>query len=104
MKSNKITLLNIISSFLLQIVSIISSFIVPRIILLCFGSSINGLVGSITQFLSYIALVEGGITGVIAANLYKPLVNNDNEKLNSILVTARSFYRKIAFVFIIYSL
>lgn len=103
MIKNKITLLNIISSFLLQIVSIISSFIVPRIILLCFGSSINGLVGSISQFLSYIALVEGGITGVIAANLYKPLVQNDTEKLNSILVTAQSFYRKIALVFIIYS-
>lgn len=103
MIKNKITLLNIISSLLLQIVSIISSFIVPRIILMCFGSSINGLVGSISQFLSYIALVEGGITGVIAANLYKPLVSNDKEKLNSILVTAQSFYRKIALVFIIYS-
>ena len=104
MKSSKITLLNIISSFVLQIVSIISSFIIPRIILLSFGSSINGLVGSIGQFLSYIALVEGGITGVITANLYKPLVNNDLEKLDSVLVTAKSFYIKIALVFIFYSI
>ena len=100
----RITLLNVVSSLLLQIISIISGFIVPRIILSCFGSSINGLVASIGQFLSYIALIEGGITGVIAANLYKPLVEKNEKRLNSILVTARAFYRKIALVLVVYSL
>ena len=102
--TKRVTLLNIISSLLLQMISIISGFIVPRIILSCFGSSINGLITSIGQFLSYIALIEGGITGVIAANLYKPLVENDEDKLNSVLVTAKAFYQKIAFVLIVYSL
>lgn len=102
--NTRITLLNIVSSLLLQVISIISGFIVPRIILSCFGSSINGLTASIGQFLSYISLIEGGITGVIAANLYKPLVEKDKDKLNSILATARLFYRKIAFVLIVYSL
>ena len=38
-----------------------------------YGSDVNGLVSSITQFLGYIALVEGGVGGVIRAALYKPL-------------------------------
>lgn len=99
----KITLVNVISSLLMQITSIISALIVPRLILETFGSNANGLVSSILQFLNYIALVEGGITGVIAANLYQPLVTGDNTKLSSIIATAKSFYQKIGFIFIAYS-
>ena len=102
MMTKKVTLLNVSASFLQQLVSIISGLIVPRIILSSFGSSLNGLTASIGQFLSYIALVEGGITGVISANLYKPLVQQDTIKLSSILATARSFYRKIGLVFAVY--
>ncbi len=65
---NKETLINIIFSFILQICNIVSTFIIPRIILSYFGSEVNGLVSSITQFLSYISLVEGGVTGVITAS------------------------------------
>lgn len=101
---NKVTLLNVIASLTAQLVSIISAFIVPKLILSTFGSNANGLISSIYQFLNYIALVEGGITGVISANLYKPLVNGDNKKLSSIISTARRFYRKIGYIFAVYSI
>ena len=101
---NKITLLNIGTSLIMQIVSIISAFIIPRLILTTFGSSSNGLISSISQFLSYISLIEGGITGVILANLYKPLVLGDTKRLSSILVTAKYFYQKIGIIFLGYSI
>ena len=101
--NKKVTLLNITSSIIAQIMSVISSLIVPRLILGTFGSNANGLVSSISQFLNYITLIEGGITGVISANLYKPLVEGDNDKLSSVLTTARSFYQKIGIIFIAYS-
>ena len=85
---NRVTLLNVAASLFMQIASVISALIVPRLILETFGSSTNGLVSSISQFLNYITLVEGGITGVISANLYKPLVDGDNKKLSSVLTTA----------------
>ena len=56
---NKITLLNIFSNIILQITNIITWFVIPKIILNYFGSNVNGLVSSITQFLGYISLVEG---------------------------------------------
>lgn len=102
--NNKVTLLNMISSLLLQIVTIISGFIIPKIILSYFGSNINGLVSSINQFLSYITLLEGGISGIITANLYKPLIENDQNKINQIIKTANSFYKKIGFIFICYTI
>lgn len=100
---NKVTLLNMISSLLLQLVTIISGFIVPKLILSTFGSNINGLVSSLNQFLSYITLLEGGITGIIMTNLYKPLVEKDYNKVGTILKTADSFYKKIGFIFMVYS-
>ena len=101
---NKVTLLNMVSGFVLQFFTILSGFIIPRIILEYFGSEVNGLVSSLYQFLNYISLLEGGITGVIVANLYKPLVDKDERKLSGTLVTAKKFYNKIGLFFIGYSL
>lgn len=103
MKS-KVTLINIISSLTLQVVTVISGFIIPKIILTNFGSSVNGLVSSLNQFLSYITLIEGGITGVVLTNLYKPLVDHDNKKISAVLVTAKKFFNKIGYLFIAYSI
>ena len=100
---NKITLLNILTSEILQIVTIISGFIIPKIILTNFGSEVNGLISSIHQFLGYMSLVEGGINGVVMASLYKPLRENDDDKISSIVKTTQKFYNKISLVFIIYS-
>lgn len=101
---NKITLLNIISSIILQLITIISQFILPKIILIYFGSNINGLISSLNQFLNFITLIEGGITGVILANLYLPLEKKEMNKVNSILATASKFYKKIGLIYIIYTL
>lgn len=101
---NKITLLNIVSSLILQLITLISGFLIPKMILLYFGSEVNGLVSSLNQFLNYISLIEGGITGVIMANLYKPLYEKDNKKISSIIKTTRQFYKKIGCLFIIYTI
>ena len=93
-----------ISGLLLQICILVSGFIIPKIVLTYFGSDVNGLVSSLNQFLSYITLVEGGISGVIIANLYKPLVDGNNEKLSSVIMTSDRFYKKIGYIFIIYSI
>lgn len=100
---NKVTLVNMISSLALQICTIISGFIIPKIILSYFGSDTNGLISSLNQFLSYISLLEGGVTGVVAANLYKPLVNGDNQKLSAVVVTSKKFFNKVGAIFIAYT-
>lgn len=96
-------LLNVAASILLQITTIICGFIIPRIILKTFGSEVNGLVASLGQFLSYMALVEGGLGGVVAANLYKPLATKNREKLSSVYQTTRNFYKKISYLFLLYT-
>ena len=101
---SKVTLLNMISMFIFQIITLINGFIIPKIILSYFGSDINGLVSSINQFLNYIALIEGGLTGVVVASLYKPIADHDYEKVSAILYSSKKFYKNISIIFIIYTL
>lgn len=95
---------NIISSLILQIVSLIYGFIVPILIIKFYGSETNGLISSITKFLSYIVLLEVGIGPVVKNALFKPLVEKDKNKVESILGTANRFFKFIAKAFIIYVL
>ena len=95
---------NLFSALVLQILTMISGLILPRIIIGTFGSEINGMVSSITQFLSFISLLEGGLGAVILAELYKPIEVNDHETINSILNSCQEFFKKLSFVFIIYTI
>lgn len=98
------SLINVIFTLVLQFVTIVSGFIIPKIIIYGFGSDANGLISSITQFLNYINLIEGGISSVIMATMYKPLQTNDRDKINAIVVTTIKFFRKISLFFILYSI
>ena len=64
---------NAISSLALQLATIAQGLILPKLILGAFGSEVNGLVSSITQFLSFISLLEGGLGAVVLAELYGPI-------------------------------
>lgn len=93
---------NIITNLILQIVTIIYGFVLPKIIISNFGSGVNGLVSSITQFLSYIVLLESGFGPVVKSILYKPLADKDKTKIESILKSTEVFFRRIAIIFVLY--
>lgn len=93
------TKINIVVSYLNQIVALICGFVVPGALLNAFGSEVYGACSSITQFLSYIALLEGGIGGVARAALYKPLAENDMGDISAILSEIRRFFNIILLVF-----
>ena len=101
MRSRK-AIYNIISNLILQFVVVVYGFIVPKIIISKFGSNVNGLISSITQFLAYITLLESGFGPVVKATLYKSIAEKDNKTIKSILKTTEKFFRTIALIFIIY--
>ena len=103
MRSKKVVY-NILTSLLLQVVTVVYGFVVPKIVIDCFGSDVNGLIVSITQFLAYISLLESGFGPVVKATLYKPIAMRDKKTIVSILKTSEKFFRKIALIFIVYIL
>ena len=101
MRSKK-AIYNIISNLMLQFVVVIYGFIVPQIIISNFGSSVNGLISSITQFLAYITLLESGFGPVVKATLYQPIAKKDNKTIKNILKASEKFFRTIAGIFMVY--
>ena len=79
MSRKKKLLLNTGAGILKQLVTVICGFILPRYMLLYYGSSVNGLISSIGNFLSFISLLDMGVGAVIQANLYKPLADKNEE-------------------------
>ena len=95
---------NVITSILYQLVTVAYGLVIPRLVLSSFGSEVNGLTSSLSQFLNYISLLEGGLSGVIMAALYKPLANKDYVKVSGVIKAADNFFKKIALIFVVYTL
>ena len=96
----KKALKNTISELLLEIVTAICGLILPRLILSNFGSTYNGIIASITQFIGCVALLKSGIGSVTRAALYKPLAKKNSKELSQIILATEHFMRKIAIIFI----
>lgn len=96
--------LNLITSIILKTVILIYTFLFYKIVLNRFGSSVNGLVNSITTFLLYITILESGVGPVVKSILYKPISEDNNKEVSGILKSTEVFFRKIALIFIPYSL
>lgn len=88
------------SNLILQLVTAVCGFILPPLIVETFGSSVNGMVSSISQFISYLNLVEAGIGGASIAALYLPLTENNQDRLNGILSATKKFYNRAGKLFL----
>lgn len=91
---------NSISTALNQIFIMIAGLITPRIMLKYYGSEINGLISSITQFIGYFNLVEAGLSGAAIYALYKPLADNDHKAINGVVSAAKKFYTQSGYIFL----
>ena len=94
--------INVAISLIYQCVAIIYGFILPKLILDQFGSEVNGLLQSITQFLGIIGFLDMGVGQVVRSALYRPLEMCDTDRLSSVMVSGSKFYRKIAYALIGY--
>lgn len=90
---------NSFSTAIYQIVVMIVGIITPRILLSVYGSEVNGLISSINQFITYFSLVEAGIAGAAVYALYKPLAENDEKEINSIVSASKKFYMQAGYIF-----
>ena len=102
MSRKKKLLLNLSVSTLYQVVSVVCGFILPRAILSRYGSSVNGLVNSISQFLGLISMLDCGVSSVVNASLYGPLAHNDYDAISRVFKSSKKFFRTIAYIFVAY--
>lgn len=85
---------NLIVSFGSKLVTIALGFIVPRIVLMNYGSDVNGIINSITQIFSYMSLLEAGIALATRDMLYKPIVEKDQDGVSYVASVSKRYFRK----------
>lgn len=90
---------NAAASALYQVVAMLAGFIIPRILLVHYGSEANGLVSSIGQFIACFYLVEAGLAGASVLALYKPIADGDSSAISGILSATRKLYLQVGFLF-----
>ncbi len=96
MKKDKRIIKNIIYGFTTKIITIALGIIIPRIFIVSYGSELNGLISTITQIFTYLALLEAGIGNSTINALYSPLSRKSNKEINEVMTQARRYYRKVS--------
>lgn len=90
---------NVIVGFIGQLITMVFGLIVPRIMLVNYGSDINGLTSTVTQIFTYMALLEAGIGQASKNILFKYFAKNDRDNISKTASVARSYYRKITLIY-----
>ena len=94
--------LNIMTSTLLEVVTMLSALILPRYILRYFGSTYNGITNSATQFLTMISVLTLGVTASTRVALYKTLAEKDMAGTSAIVRATERYMRKVALALGVY--
>lgn len=95
----KNVIINLIVSTVTQIITLILGLILPRLILLTWGSEYNGLLSSVTNILRYLSLLEAGFNTATLQALYKTVGQNDREQTSVVVRTSQHYYHRISLVY-----
>lgn len=89
---------NIFYSYVSTIITSFFSIICRTIFVYTLGASYLGVSGLFTNVLGVLSFTELGIGSAIVFALYKPIAENDNEKIKSLLALYKKAYRLIAVI------
>lgn len=92
------SVMNIKVGMLFYILSLFLAFFSRKIFLDCLGAEFIGLTGMLMNIMSFLSVAELGIGTSIIYFLYKPLQEDDHEKINEVMSMLAYLYRCIGFI------
>ena len=95
------SIMNIKVGMLFYVLSLVLAFFSRRIFLDCLGVEFIGLTGMLRNILGYLNVAELGIGTSIVYFLYKPLQENNHEKINDVMSMLAFLYRCIGGIILI---
>lgn len=90
---------NIATGFGGQIIVIALGLIIPRIMIQSYGSDVNGLISTVIQVFTYMALLEAGIGQAAKNLLYKPFQEKNKDGVSEIASIAQSYFRRFTLIY-----
>ena len=92
------SIMNIKVGMLFYVLSLFLAFFSRRIFLDCLGAEFIGLTGMLMNIMSFLSVAELGIGASIVYFLYKPLQENNREKINEVMSMLAFLYRCIGVI------
>ena len=92
------SVMNIKVGMLFYVLSLFLAFFSRRVFLDCLGNEFMGLTGMLMNIMSFLSVAELGIGTSIVYFLYKPLQEDDHEKINEIMSMLAFLYRCIGII------
>ncbi|MCR4791136.1 MAG: polysaccharide biosynthesis C-terminal domain-containing protein [Lachnospiraceae bacterium] len=90
---------NSLVSFACQLVILALGMIIPRILMVGYGSDTNGLTNTVTQIFTYMSLLGAGIGQATQNSLYKYLGDDDRKGISLVMSAARRYYRRVSLIY-----
>lgn len=92
LNKKKASMLNMVLMGVYQIVTALFGFVLPSMILNTYGASLHGYTTTVSNIMSYVALVNAGLAPAAVQALYTPLAKKDTYRLNQVLNAIDHFY------------
>jgi O-antigen/teichoic acid export membrane protein len=101
---SKNALKNIFAALLYEIILFVFGMIMPRLIIISYGSEVNGLTSTINQMLNVISLLQAGAVGASIYMLYKKVANEEYEKVSEVLYSSKKYFQRIGCIYLVLSI
>ena len=89
---------NIYIGIITQVIITLLGFVTRKIFIDSLGTEYLGINGLLTNILSMLSLIEGGIGASIVYNLYEPLANDDKPKIIALVQLYKKLYTVLAII------
>lgn len=94
-KSLKIFITGVVS----QIVTLGLGIIIPKLLIVSYGSEVNGLLTSIRQIFVYVALLEAGIGTASLQAMYEPIAKDDKQSACAIMAATDRYFKRTGLLY-----
>jgi O-antigen/teichoic acid export membrane protein len=77
------------------------AFLIPRLIIINFGSEVNGILIFASQVISYFSLFEAGLGAATSQTLFKEIAKDDKSSISVVLSTSSYLFKKVAVKYLV---
>lgn len=99
MQKSKKVLNNFKYGVIAQVVTLVLGIVIPKLLIVSYGSEVNGLLSSIRQVFVYVALLEAGIGTASLQALYKPMAEDDHQRTSEIMAATDHYYKRTGILY-----
>lgn len=100
----KKSVINVSFSVVSRIALFLAAFIVRRLLIHYIGNEVNGLNSLYSSIIGMLSVAELGIGSAIIFSMYKPIVDNETQKVTALYCLYRKLYRIIGCVILLVGL